>query len=33
MYRSHGGLLYHAAQGAVGVDLLVVPAAFEDVLL
>lgn len=33
MYRSRDGLLYHAAKGADDVDLLVVPAAFEDVLL
>ena len=33
MYHSRDGLLYHAAQGADGVDLLVVPAPFEDVLL
>ena len=33
MYRICDGLLYHATQGADGVDLLVVPAAFEDVLL
>ena len=33
MYRSCDGLLYHSTQGADGMDLLVVPAAFEDVLL
>ena len=33
MYRSHDGLLYRAAKGADDVDLRVVPAAFEDVLL
>ena len=33
MYRSCDGLLYHAAQGTDGVDLLVVLATFEDVLL
>ena len=33
MYRSHDGLLYRAAKGADDMDLLVVPAAFEDVLL
>ena len=33
MYSSHDGLLYRAAQGADGVYLLVVLAAFEDVLL
>ena len=33
MYRSRDGLLYRAAKGADDVDLLVVPAAFEDVLL
>ena len=32
-YHIHDGLLYCAAQGADGVDLLVVRAAFEDVLL
>ena len=33
MYRSCDGLLYRATKGADDVDLLVVPAAFEDVLL
>ena len=33
MYRSRNGLLYRAAKGKDDVDLLVVPAAFEDVLL
>ena len=33
MYRSRDGLLDRAAKGADDVDLLVVPAAFEDVLL
>ena len=33
MYRSRDDLLYCAAKGADDVDLLVVPAAFEDVLL
>ena len=33
MYRSRDGLLYRAAKGADDMDLLVVPAAFEDVLL
>ena len=33
MYRSRDGLLYHTAKGADDVDLLVVPAVFEDVLL
>ena len=33
MYHSRDGLLYRAAKGADDVDLLVVPAAFEDVLL
>ena len=33
MYRSRDGFLYRAVKGADDVDLLVVPAAFEDVLL
>ena len=33
MYRSCDGLLYHATQGTDSMDLLVVPTAFEDVLL
>ena len=33
MYRSHDGLLYCTVQGTDGVDLLVVPSMFEDVLL
>ena len=33
MYRSRDGLLHCAAKGADDMDLLVVPAAFEDVLL
>ena len=33
MYHSRDGLLYHAVKGADDVDVLVVPAAFEDVLL
>ena len=33
MYCSHDGLLYCTTQGADGMDLLVVPSTFEDVLL
>ena len=33
MYRSCNGLMYHAIQGADGVDLLVLLATCEDVLL
>ena len=33
MYHSRDGLLYRTAKGADDVDLLVVPAAFEDDLL
>ena len=33
MYHSRDGLLHCAAKGADDVDLLVVPAVFEDILL
>ena len=33
MYHSRDGLLYRSTKGTDDMDLLVVPAAFEDVLL